>query len=58
MNDYLDVVFTGPPDEEAKLVEVESPDGKSVALGEWVDRGDGTWALRIRPSDFGSIIES
>lgn len=45
---YLDVVFDGPPSHESgRFVEVEAPDGRSVCAGEWIDRGDGMWALRI-----------
>lgn len=45
---YLDIVFDGPPSHESgRFVEVESPAGRSVNVGEWIDRGDGMWALRI-----------
>lgn len=43
----IDIVFDGPPSHDMpRLVEVER-DGKSIRLGEWIDRGDGLWALRI-----------
>lgn len=42
----IDIVFTVPPGPESSFIEVER-DGKSIALGEWTERGDGTWALRI-----------
>lgn len=46
--DVVDIVFDGPPGPEGpRFVEAER-DGRSVRIGEWVDRGDGTWALRIR----------
>lgn len=46
----IDVVFDGPPDVEAgRFVEVEDLHGNSVNVGEWIDRGDGTWALRLQP---------
>jgi hypothetical protein len=46
---YIDVVFDGPPSyESGRFVEVEDPDGRSVRVGEWVERGDGLWALRLR----------
>jgi hypothetical protein len=45
---YVDIVFDGPPGHEAgRFVEAESPAGTSVRIGEWIDRGDGCWALRI-----------
>jgi len=45
---FLDIVFDGPPGHESgRFVEVEDPTGKSVCAGEWIDRGNGFWALRI-----------
>lgn len=45
---YTDIVFDGPPSHESgRFVEVESPTGTSVKVGEWVQRSDGYWALRI-----------
>lgn len=42
------VVFDGPPGPEGgRFVEVEDAKGRSVNVGEWVERGDGTWALNI-----------
>ena len=35
-------------DESGRFVEVENELGASVKAGEWIDRGDGYWALRIR----------
>lgn len=44
----IDVVFDGPPSHESgRFVEVEDLDGRSMSVGEWIDRGDGLWALRI-----------
>lgn len=44
----IDVVFDGPPGHEAgRLVEVEDENGHSIKIGEWIDRRDGMWALRI-----------
>lgn len=52
MTDYIDIVFDGPPGPEAgRFVEVESSDGRGMRFGEWVQRSDGYWALRIRPDD-------
>lgn len=48
MSKYIDIVFDGPPSHESgRFVEVEDCDGKSIKYGEWVDRKDGFWALRI-----------
>lgn len=44
----VDIVFDGPPGHKAgRFVEVETVDGKSLGVGEWIDRGHGFWALRI-----------
>jgi hypothetical protein len=46
--DTLHVVFDGPPGHESgRFVECEAPDGRSVGIGEWHERGDGYWELRI-----------
>lgn len=51
--DYVDVVFDGPPSHHApQFIEVEDAAGKSIRFGEWVERADGSWALRIRSGDF------
>lgn len=47
--DFIDIVFDGPPEHIAgRFVEVEGPEGQGVRIGEWIDRGDGFWALRIK----------
>jgi hypothetical protein len=44
----INVVFDGPPGPEGgHFVEVEADDGKSLRVGQWIKRADGTWALRI-----------
>lgn len=49
MPQYIDIVFDGPPSPEgARLIEVEDDTGASIDLGEWVERPDGRWALRLR----------
>lgn len=46
--EVLDVVFDGPPGPTAgRFVEVENTSGAGVRAGEWIDRGDGMWALRL-----------
>lgn len=48
MTKYVDIVFDGPPGPEAgRFVEVENDQGCSISHGEWVNRPDGYWALRI-----------
>lgn len=42
------VVFDGPPGPESgRFVECEDVDGKSISVGEWRERPDGLWELRI-----------
>jgi hypothetical protein len=49
--DYIDIVFNGPPSPEGPIfVETEDSRGKSITFGEWSQRPDGYWALRI-PAD-------
>jgi len=44
----VDIVFDGPPGATSgRFVEVEDMDGAGVAVGEWVQRDDGYWVLRI-----------
>lgn len=47
---FVDVVFDcALGAEDGRFVEVEDVvTGKSMRVGEWVDRGDGYWALRLR----------
>ena len=48
MTRMIDIVFDGPPGPEAgRFVEVENESGASIGFGEWVERDDGFWALRI-----------
>lgn len=45
---YIDVVFDGPPSHESgRFVECEAPDGSRVSAGEWAQRPDGLWRMRI-----------
>ena len=44
----IDVLFDAPPGPESgRFIEVENEHRRSIRAGEWIDRGDGTWALRI-----------
>lgn len=45
---HIDIVFDGPSGPESpRFIEVENDSGHSIRFGTWVDRGDGTWAIRI-----------
>jgi len=48
MSKYIDIVFDGPPGPVGgRFVEVENAEGASIRFGEWVERPDGYWALRL-----------
>lgn len=44
----IDIVFDGPPGHESgRFVDVENSEGVSILIGEWIERPNGLWALRI-----------
>jgi hypothetical protein len=44
----INIVFVGPPGPMAgRFIEVETDDGHSLRIGQWLERPDGYWALRI-----------
>ena len=44
----IDIVFDGPPSMlYAAFVEVENKKGESIGIGEWIERDDGYWVLRV-----------
>jgi hypothetical protein len=44
----FNIVFDGPPGHEAgRFVEVETLDGKSFKVGEWIEGLEGYWYLQI-----------
>ena len=44
----INIIFDGPPSHKSgRLVEVELDNGKPINTGQWIDRGDGYWTLRI-----------
>jgi hypothetical protein len=44
----INIIFDGPPSHESgRFVEVENDAGESISIGEWIEREDGYWALRI-----------
>ncbi len=52
MTAHLDVVFDGPPGHHgSRLLDCENNAGHSVKAGIWVDRNNGTWALRLTTDD-------
>jgi hypothetical protein len=55
---YLDFVVTdgGRPGPESTFVELEDQDGRGVGIGEWVQRDNGLWALRIRYADLEELL--
>jgi NTP pyrophosphatase (non-canonical NTP hydrolase) len=47
----INIIFDGPPGPEAgRFVEIETDDGKSLNVGEWIEKSGGMWALRITKS--------
>jgi len=59
MDQYIDVVFDGPPGPEpGRFVEVEDAKGNSIRVGEWIERDDGAWALRITREEFARVLPS
>lgn len=48
MASFISIVFDGPPGPTAgRFVEVENDRGQSFSAGEWRERPDGLWELRI-----------
>lgn len=48
MANFIDIVFDGPPGPQSgRFVEVENEKGESISVGEWIERADGYWVLRI-----------
>lgn len=48
MKQAINIIFDGPPSHESgRFVEVETDDGKSIKIGEWIQKRVGYWALRI-----------
>lgn len=47
-DEYIDIVFDGPPaNESGRFIEVETPKGASIKVGEWLQQDNGNWTLRI-----------
>ena len=48
MKEPINIIFDGPPSHESgRFIEVETDDGKSINVGEWIAKPNGLWALRI-----------
>ena len=48
MNKPINIIFNGPPGPDSgKFIEVETDNGQSISVGEWIKRKDGHWSLRI-----------
>jgi hypothetical protein len=44
----INIIFDGPPSHNSgRFVEVENDQGESISIGEWIERDDGYWSLRI-----------
>ena len=53
----MDIVFDGPPSPDgAKFIEIEIGP-RSVKVGEWVARPDGTHAIRFTPEALRSVAD-
>jgi len=49
---HVDIVFDGPPGPvTGRFVEVEDENRASIRMGEWVERDDGYWVLRLDRSE-------
>lgn len=55
---HIDIVFDRFPDAEgADFIEVENSDGASIKFGEWVQREDGTVAIRLGADHEGMEVQ-
>ena len=44
----INILFDGSPGHTSgRFVEVEDDEGNSISVGDWSERPDGLWALRI-----------
>ncbi len=60
MFEPINIVFDGPPSHESgRFIEVENDAGASISVGEWIDRKNGLWSLRITelPSKGMSLLD-
>ena len=54
---HIDIVFDGPPGPESgRFIDVEDDQSKGIKLGEWLQRPDGYWVLRITPEEASNVF--
>ena len=59
MGQYIDIMFDAPPGPEpGRFIEVEDAKGNGVRVGDWIERDDGTWALRITCEEYARVLPS
>lgn len=57
MSSAINIVFDGPPGAvPGRFVEVEDDTGASVSVGQWINRPDDTWVLRIETPSLTSSV--
>ncbi len=49
----IDILFEDPPGPDGSLVEIEDENRESVKVGEWLQRDDGWWVLRVSVHESG-----
>lgn len=54
---FVDVVFEGAPGPDGlRFVEVETEHGAGVKLGQWLERHNGQWVLRVAIGDVAKAL--
>jgi hypothetical protein len=48
---YIDILFDAPAGDGARFREIQDGRGCRVEVGRWLERPDGSWALRIARDD-------
>ena len=47
-NSAINIIFDAPPGPHSgRFIEVENDAGESISIGQWLQRPDGYWSLRI-----------
>lgn len=57
MAGFIDIVFSAPPGpgNDCLFIEVEDERGAAMKFGEWTERPDGNWALRVTSEEMERI---